>query len=141
MSHRIFVYGTLKQGFCNFGVNAGRRVPGEFETVERWPLYVLGDFGLPWLVGTRGQGHCVRGQLFDVDAGDLVRMDALERVSQPGWYTRSTVCVHATGDAGSIVEAELYFGCASRLVTEAVLLGPLAEYTLDHQRLYRGRDA
>lgn len=141
MPHRIFVYGTLKQGFCNFGVNAGLRVPGEFQTVERWPLYVLGEFGLPWLVGSPGQGHRVTGQLFDVEADDLVRMDALERVSQPGWYTRSPVWVRAMGDADSAVEAELYFGCASRLVTEAVLLGPLAEYTLDHQRLYRGRDA
>ena len=137
----LFVYGTLKQGFCNFGVNAGRRVPGDFETVERWPLYVLGDFGLPWLVGTLGQGHNVQGQLFDVEAGDLVRMDALERVSQPGWYTRTALAVRAAGGQGDAIEAEAYFGCASRLATDAILLGPLADYTLDHQRLYRGRDA
>jgi gamma-glutamylaminecyclotransferase len=137
MSHRIFVYGTLKQGFCNAGVNAGRRVPGEFVTVERWPLYVLGAFGLPWLVGTPGQGHPVRGQLFDVDAEDLVRMDALERVTQPGWYTRAAVTVRAADGAGDAIAAELYFGCSSRLTTDTLLAGPLAEYTREHERLYR----
>lgn len=142
MLHRIFVYGTLKQGFCNFGVNAGQRVPGEFETVQRWPLVVLGAYGLPWLVDTPGAGHRVAGQLFDVADADLVRMDALERVTQPGWYSRRPVAVRPRGgDGGAVLDAEVYFGCASRLGTDAVLFGPLAEYTLEHQQLYRGRDA
>jgi gamma-glutamylaminecyclotransferase len=141
MTHRIFVYGTLKQGFCNFEVNAGRRVPGVFETVQRWPLYVVGALGLPWLVGTPGHGHRVVGHLFDVDPHDLVRMDALERVTQAGWYTRSAVAVRPLGAEAPPIDAEVYFGCASRLATDTVHLGPLAEYTLDHQALYRGRDA
>jgi gamma-glutamylaminecyclotransferase len=141
MSHRIFVYGTLKQGFCNFDVNAGRRLAGDFETVDRWPLYVIGALGLPWLVDTPGEGHCVVGQLFDVEPADLVRMDALERVTQPGWYTRTPLSVRAPGTHGAEIRAEVYFGCASRLATDEIHLGPLAEYALDHQRLYRGRDA
>ena len=32
MNH-VFVYGTLKQGFANFHVNGGQRVPGRFVTV------------------------------------------------------------------------------------------------------------
>jgi gamma-glutamylaminecyclotransferase len=140
MARRIFVYGTLKQGFCNFGVNAGRRLPGVFETVERFPLYVIGAPGLPWLVDTAGEGHRVAGQLFDVDDADLPRMDALERIDQPGWYARSVLqVVPAGGSSLAALEAEAYFGCRSRLAIETVRLGPLAEYTLAHQALYRGR--
>ncbi len=40
----VFVYGTLKESFANVHVNAGRRVPGDFETVERFPLYVIGEY-------------------------------------------------------------------------------------------------
>jgi gamma-glutamylaminecyclotransferase len=141
MQHRIFVYGTLKQGFCNFHVNAGQRLPGTFETLDAWPLYVLGGLGVPWLVATAGQGHRVRGQVFDVQPHDLVRMDALERVSEPGWYTRSALAVQPLGGAGEALDVEVYFGCASRLATDRIHLGPLAEYTLAHQTLYCGRDA
>jgi gamma-glutamylcyclotransferase (GGCT)/AIG2-like uncharacterized protein YtfP len=61
MLHRIFVYGTLKEGFRNHHVNLGTRLPGDFMTEQPFPLYVIGEFGLPWLcwsasamqVGTR----------------------------------------------------------------------------------------
>jgi hypothetical protein len=62
-------------------------------------------------------------------------------VTQPGWYTRRPLAVRALGSDAPALDAEAYFGCASRLATEAVHAGPLAEYTLDHQALYRGRDA
>ena len=38
----LFVYGSLKEGFPNFHVNQGRRVPGEFRTVRPHPLYLVG---------------------------------------------------------------------------------------------------
>ncbi len=44
--HRVFVYGTLKEGFRNFHVNRGTRLPGEFVTEQAFPLYVIGEFGL-----------------------------------------------------------------------------------------------
>ena len=37
LSHRIFVYGTLKQGFRNFHINRGTRLPGEFITEQAFP--------------------------------------------------------------------------------------------------------
>jgi gamma-glutamylaminecyclotransferase len=74
----LFVYGSLKEGFPNFHVNGGRRVPGRFRTVHPHPLY-LADGVLPCLLPAAGQGHRVAGQLFEVGAAELARMDRLEK--------------------------------------------------------------
>ena len=135
-SHRIFVYGTLKHRFRNFHVNRGVRVPGEFITVQAFPLYVIGEFGLPWLLHEPGRGHRVTGQVFEVDDASLAAMDVLERVADAGWYARHPLAVQhaATGD---VAQALAYFGSPTRLLTDAVHHGPLAEYTEAHQALYK----
>jgi gamma-glutamylaminecyclotransferase len=134
--HRVFVYGTLKEGFRNFGVNRGRRLPGRFVTRDPYPLYVIHDFGLPWLVHAPGQGLRVAGQVFEVDDDGLVALDALERVHEPGWYTRRALTVQHEDD-GTLLAVEAYFGDAARVVPGRWHHGPLAEYTAQHQDLYR----
>jgi gamma-glutamylaminecyclotransferase len=133
---KVFVYGTLKEGFRNFHVNRGTRLPGEFVTEDALPLYVVGEFGLPWLVHAPGQGERVTGQVFEVDDAALAAMDALERVTDADWYTRQTLRVRPA-DGGEPVEVVAYFGSASRLARETIHHGPLAEYTPAHQVLYR----
>jgi RimJ/RimL family protein N-acetyltransferase len=133
---RVFVYGTLKQGFRNFPVNHGQRVPGEFVSELALPLYVVGEYGLPWLVHLPGTGERVRGQLFEVDAPALQALDALERVDEPGWYARRPLRVLPI-DGGPPVRAVAYFGSADRLASGDIHAGPLAEYTEAHQALYR----
>jgi gamma-glutamylaminecyclotransferase len=134
--HRLFVYGTLKEGFRNFHVNRGRRVAGDFVTVEHFPLYVIGDFGLPWLVHEPGQGHRITGQLFEVDDAGLADMDTLERIHEPGWYARWPVLVTPAG-GGAPIEAQAYFGDAIQLTRATVHHGPLPRYDADLQALYR----
>jgi len=138
MPTRIFVYGTLKQGHRNAHVNAGVRVPGEFATVERFPLYVIGPSQLPWLVASPGQGEHVVGHLYKVDDAALARMDALERITEPDWYARAEIAVRPRADADAPAQrAWVYFGSALRLSSEVVHLGPLAEYTHEHAALAR----
>lgn len=134
--HRVFVYGTLKQGFRNFHVNRGTRVGGDFVTVQAFPLYVLGPFGLPWLVHEPGRGEPVLGQVFEVDDAGLAQMDWLERVDEADWYTRRPLEVRPV-EGGPSLAAVAYFGSAARLASETVHHGPLAEYTEEHQALYR----
>lgn len=134
--HRVFVYGTLKQGFRNFHVNRGLRVPGEFVTAQPFPLYVIGPFGLPWMVHEPGRGHRIAGQLFEVDDAGLAEMDWLERVNDADWYTRRGLDVLPRG-GGERVPAVAYFGSAARIANETLHHGPLAEYTEDLQALYR----
>ena len=134
--HRVFVYGTLKQGFRNFHVNRGARVAGEFVTVQPYPLWVIGEFGLPWLVHAPGEGHAVRGQLFEVDEATLAAMDVLERIHDTGWYTRRALAVRSV-EGGAALRALAYFGDAERAAVDPVHHGPLPEYLPEHQALYR----
>lgn len=142
MSDVIFVYGTLKEGFANFHVNAGVRLPGEFETTERYPLYVMGEYLIPWLVDRAGEGECVAGQLFAVDVAALKLMDELERLNEPGWYTRRHILVRERG-AGPCTprKALVYFGAPERLRTETIHVGPISEFTPTHDQRYRQRAA
>ena len=136
MQHRVFVYGTLKQGFPNFHINEGRRVGGDFVTVERFPLWVLVEGGLPWLVPAPGQGEHVTGQVYEVDDAGLARMDVLEQIDEPGWYLRQRIRV-APAAGGEQIEPWVYFGDPQRAATAPKLFGPLAEYTAEHARTYR----
>ncbi len=49
MEH-VFVYGTLKEGFPNFEINRGVRLPGTFIMAERYPLYLVGERCVPWMI-------------------------------------------------------------------------------------------
>jgi gamma-glutamylaminecyclotransferase len=133
--HRVFVYGTLKQGFRNFHVNHGKRIGSGFVTVQAFPLYILGPFGLPWLVHEPGHGQPVIGQVFEVDDAGLAEMDWLERVNDADWYTRQPLAVRPV-EGGAELAAVAYFGSAARLASETVHHGPLAEYTDAHPSLY-----
>ncbi len=136
MLHRIFVYGTLKQGFPNCHINRGQRVPGVFVTTQPYPLYILGEAHLPWLVQQPGQGHAVAGELYEVDDAGLAAMDVLEQIDEPGWYHRERIQVQPV-DSGEAVQTFVYFGSTPRVALETVHAGPLAVYTAEHATTYR----
>lgn len=134
----VFVYGTLKQGFRNAHVNTGVRVPGEFVSVQRYPLYVIGPYHLPWLVDEAGEGEPVLGQLYEVDEAGLARMDQLERITESDWYRRGEIVVRRAEAADAeLLTAMVYFGSARRLETETVHLGPVPAFTAAHAALHR----
>jgi len=138
MTHLIFVYGTLKEGCANFHINTGRRVGGAYVTRERFPLCILGDYRIPWLVDRPGEGEHIVGQLFEVDAEGLARMDRLERLGEPGWYTRRPIEVREHPHlAGRTVEALVYFGAAERPGREVVHAEGLQEFLPEHDAMYR----
>ena len=136
MSRRVFVFGTLKEGFPNFAVNRGARVPGTFRTLERFPLYLVGERHVPWMLDARGEGDRVAGEVYDVDDATLAAMDLLERVGDPDGYRRESIRVEGGGAA---LDAFAYLKPAAQLAAWESRLGPLAEYTLEHARLYRSR--
>ncbi len=138
--HQVFVFGTLKEGFPNFHVNRGRRVPGDFRTELRYPLYLVGERHSPWLLDQPGQGHKVRGQVFEVSDEVLADMDRLERVTEPDGYRRATVGVVGIAD-GRRLEVQSYLKSAHELTAALCRLGPLEEFSLLHAALYRPRTA
>jgi gamma-glutamylaminecyclotransferase len=134
----LFVYGSLKEGFPNFHVNKGRRLAGEFHTLQPYPLYLVAG-RLPCLLPAPGAGLQVQGQLFEVSAEALAQMDTLERVGQPGGYTRSLIEVQRIDGATALppIEAFVYLQTHAILQSEGTHLGPLALYTLEHARSLR----
>jgi gamma-glutamylaminecyclotransferase len=136
----LFVYGTLKEGFCNFAINGGQRVAGDFITVQAFGLYIVGEPAFPWLVDADPRGLPVQGQLFRVGPKDWPAIDALEQVDEPGWYRRSRIQVRqmtsAEGAQAPPLTAFVYFGDSQALQTRAVHLGPLAAFTLVQQSRY-----
>jgi gamma-glutamylaminecyclotransferase len=134
----VFAYGTLKEGFPNFKLNRGVRVPGEFQTVHRFPLYLVGARRVPWLVNSPEQGERVAGQVFRVDAAALRQMDLLERVDAPDGYRRLKIEVVERNPRGAPPFAALvYVKQPEQFAAETIRFGPLVEYTPDHAVLYR----
>ncbi len=142
MTHLVFVFGTLKEGFPNFATNRGKRVAGEFSTVERYPLYLIGERFSPWLVFSGGEGERVAGQVFEVDQAALDAMDVLERVTEADGYRRVSIAVERI-DGESESRAELsvqaYVKEPEHFRAADVKAGPLGEYTMEHAGLYRSR--
>ena len=134
----VFVYGTLKEGFPNFRTNRGRRVPGDFVTLERFPLYVTGERHSPWLLHAPGQGEQVRGQVFQVDAPTLQAMDQLERVTAPDGHRRVAIQVQRVGEPAPLT-VWAYLKRPDELTGTRVHAGPLGEYTLEQAAHYRPR--
>jgi gamma-glutamylaminecyclotransferase len=138
----VFTYGTLKEGFPNFGFNGGIRVGGEFVTMHRFPLYLVGPRRVPWLVNLPGQGERVVGQLFEIDDAGLLQMDALERVDASDGYRRLAIEVVERNRPGATpVVALAYVKLPEQLAEQTIRVGPLFEYTLEHASLYTPRDA
>ncbi len=135
--YHVFVYGTLKEGFANFGINAGRRLPGTYRTVQKYPLYIIGEPFLPWLVNQPGTGENVLGQLFQVSEQVLQNMDVLEQIDEEGWYARVEIEVEEVGAQGKLpMRAFVYFGASERVPQEHVHAELLTEFTAEHNQGY-----
>jgi len=146
MPNLVFVFGTLKEGYPNFATNRGTRVPGNFVTVARYPLYLVGERFSPWLVFSAGEGERVVGQLFEVDDATLAAMDVLERVTESDGYRRVLIDVEGVSgqeqeqaQAGAAKSVHAYVKAPEHFKAAQAKAGPLREYTMAHAGLYRSR--
>lgn len=140
--HLVFVFGTLKEGFPNFPTNRGLRRPGEFVTVERFPLYLIGERMSPWMIASPGQGLAVRGQVFAVSDQVLAAVDNLERIHEPDGYRRLQIAViPTTGEMRDPINVYAYLKPAEQFEISMAKKGPLASYELADALLYRARPA
>ncbi len=140
MSTLIFVYGTLKEGFPNFSLNPGRRIPGSFRTRQPFPLYVvqlLVEERAPWLVNSPGQGVQVSGQVFEVDDATLQSMDTFEEVGVPSGYVRLTLELESVQLDAGVLRAHVYMKEPHQLVECLLIEGPFADYTTELAVGYR----
>ena len=82
---RVFVYGSLLSGEPNHRVLARACRVGEASTVPRFALHDLGAY--PAMI--EGGAHAITGEVYEVDAKTLARLDVLE--GHPRYYRRGAI--------------------------------------------------
>jgi gamma-glutamylaminecyclotransferase len=102
----VFVFGTLKQAFQTPPPTVAPDGPATSAPRPRYPLFLVGERHVPWLLNAPGTGLPVIGEVYAVDEATLRDMDALERVGHPDGYVRQGITVVPAG-----VEPGTPFAC------------------------------
>lgn len=99
--HTVFVYGTLKAGMSNHHLLEQSVFLGKaYLSANLWVMYSLGVF--PAIVrNVHKKSPRVMGELYRVDDGTLMGLDALE--GYPDFYDRTTVCATLVGTAEPVI--------------------------------------
>lgn len=134
--HKIFVYGTLKEGFPNFKINKGRRLAGDFYTKNAYALYLVGERYVPWLVLREGEGYQVKGQVFTVSESVLAEMDILERISEVDGYRKVEIEV-CNEKTDKLIGVQIYGKLVGQLSDVLIQYELAGKYTLADAKLYR----
>lgn len=117
MVWEVFVYGTLRRGFCNHHALGDSAFCGPARTAEAYGLSVAD--GIPYLTAAEAR-YAVVGEVYRVDARTLAVLDELEE--HPHVYERRLAPV--VMDAGGTRPAWIYF--ARRACGVAVETGDFA---------------
>jgi gamma-glutamylcyclotransferase (GGCT)/AIG2-like uncharacterized protein YtfP len=122
MTHRVFVYGTLKSGFCNHYLLEGCEFFGGAATV---PTYKMIENGFPVILADP-EGKPLAGEIYTVDDVTLARLDQLEREGSS--YDRKLIDVTLSLVSGDRLptKAFIYVGREDRF-GRAFARGPLYE--------------
>lgn len=107
---RLFVYGTLKRGYCRHGALAKGRFLGTARTAEAYRLVNLGSY--PGLVPAEENGVTIEGEIWEVDLTMLQVLDDIEGVDE-GLYARRPVVLQQS--EGGEVETYIYLGSVAGL--------------------------
>jgi gamma-glutamylaminecyclotransferase len=100
----LFVYGTLKRGGSNEQFLAGQRFISEARTRALFRLFELD--GYPGMVAVETAGLSIGGEIWEVNAECLQRLDDLEGTAI-GLYRRAAIPLLPPHD-GMVVEGYLY---------------------------------
>lgn len=110
MTTTLFFYGTLKRGLCRSHALDGQRFLGEARTQPKYRMFNLGSY--PGMVEA-AEGVSIDGELWEVDAECLRRLDVIEGVAF-GQYERRTVRLlapHDTTTAQTYIYLRSTAGC------------------------------
>lgn len=77
MLKKLFVYGTLKRGFCRSGALRGQTFLGTASTEPRYRMYDCGTF--PGLVEV-DDGLGIQGEVYEIDEACFRHLDDVEGV-------------------------------------------------------------
>lgn len=136
-THRVFVYGTLKRGFPNHEYMTGATYIGDAWTVDAYPLVVGGAWFTPYLIPEKGQGHRVKGEIWDVPEHMMPALDELESVHLPNGYRRHIIPVVFEGSEKQ-TDACAYF--RERQHIAVIHTGEMADYQDRRYKAAEDRD-
>lgn len=130
MTHRVFVYGTLKRGGLNSPLLEGTEFLGEAATV---PTYRMAGTSFPVILPD-ATGKPVAGEIYAVDNATLARLDQLE--AEGSSYDRVVIAATATLSNGehSTTRAFIYVGRKDRFA-KMFANGPLYEHVNERGEL------
>jgi gamma-glutamylaminecyclotransferase len=122
MTHRVFVYGTLKSGFLNHYLLEGCEFLGNAASV---PTYRMIAIGFP-VIMPDPKGKPLAGEIYIVDDDMLARLDQQEREGTS--YDRQLIDVSLALASGERLptEAFIYVGRGDRF-GKAFARGPFYE--------------
>ncbi|XP_013185831.2 putative gamma-glutamylcyclotransferase CG2811 isoform X1 [Amyelois transitella] len=113
MTHKVFVYGTLKRNEPNhYWLTKEENGLGKFitegTTKNKYPLIIATKYNIPFLLYSPGNGHYVKGEIYEVDDTMLSKLDILE--DHPNYYVREIDDILVTkGDKKETVKCWVYF--------------------------------
>ena len=84
----IFVYGTLKRGFCRSHHLAAQTFLAEAVTCPHYVMYDCGEY--PGLVVDVEEGVSIQGELWSVDKKGIALLDQVEGLAE-NWFSREPV--------------------------------------------------
>ena len=106
-THAIFVYGTLKRGFCRAHFLTGQLFLGDSRTLPQYRMFNCGTY--PGLRPAPNDGLAIVGELWAVDSECLARLDREEGVAE-GLYARQRIELDEPLPANPIpARVEAYF--------------------------------
>ncbi|SFI91835.1 gamma-glutamylcyclotransferase family protein [Planctomicrobium piriforme] len=85
---RLFVYGTLKRGFCRHGALETERFLGTAQTAYRYRMVNVGSY--PALIEVFQGGRSIHGEVWEVSPTALRRLDEVEGTDE-GQYERRPI--------------------------------------------------
>lgn len=93
---KVFVYGTLKKGEPNHHwltevKNGVAKLIGSGTSEKKFPLLIATKYNIPFLLNKVGTGHCIKGEIYEVDGQMLLNLDDLE--DYPKLYDRIQINV------------------------------------------------
>lgn len=99
---RLFVYGTLKRGYCRAHYLQGQVFLGEAVTQPGYRMYNCGEY--PGLIAA-ADGGAIEGELWAVDAERLAILDQVESLDA-GLFKRDLILLSPPFEEDSV---EAYF--------------------------------
>ncbi|KAL0809549.1 hypothetical protein ABMA28_011083 [Loxostege sticticalis] len=131
MTHNVFVYGTLKRNEPNHHWLANRenghgKFVSDGVTKTKYPLIIATRYNIPFLLYSPGDGHNVRGEIYQVDDEMLSKLDILE--DHPSYYVRELddITVVGKGEVPEVKEIKCWVYFLKKFKQE-LLQRPLLE--------------